>query len=309
MTGAGTAKVAPWRSLLFVPVLQERFLVAAQTRGADALILDLEDAIPADRKAEARAALPAAVARLCGGPSDLLVRINRPWRDAVADLEAAVRPGVDALVIPKVADAAHLRHLDEVIAALEEERGLPAGGMGLIAMIETPQAFLEAAAIAAGPRVVAVTLGTEDFAAFTGSRPVASVMLVPSQMVAIAAAAAGVAALGFGGSIADYSDLEEMRRLARQAAGDFGFQGAFCIHPAQVAVVNDAYTPAPDAVAQARRVVAAAEASARAGRGAVALDGRMIDAPVVMRAQRLIGRMEAIERRFPPRGTDSPTNS
>lgn len=305
MTGAVAARTAPWRSLLFVPVLQERFIASAQSRGADALILDLEDAIPADRKAEARAALPSAVERLRGGPSDLLVRINRPWREAVADLEAAVRPGVAALVVPKVADAAHLRHLDELVASLEDERGLPAGGMSVIAMIETPQAFLDAAAIAAGPRVVAVTLGTEDFAAFTGARPVASVMLGPSQSVAIAAAAAGVAALGFGGSIADYSDLDGMRALAEQAARDFGFQGAFCIHPAQVPVVNAAYTPEAGAVEWARRVVAAAEASARAGQGAVALDGRMIDAPVVMRAQRIISRMAAISRRYPGQAPES----
>ena len=120
----------PWRSMLYVPVTVERFVRKAPGVGADAIQLDLEDSILPSEKEAARRALPEAVAGLVGAGCDVLVRVNRPLRELVRDLEVAVMPGVQALAVPKVASADHLQLVDEVVSDLEAERGLPAGASG-----------------------------------------------------------------------------------------------------------------------------------------------------------------------------------
>ena len=124
-----------WRSLLFVPVTRDKFVASAHTRGADAIILDLEDSVPEAEKARARTLVPAAAKAVSKSGADVLVRINRPWHQAFRDIEAAVGPGVAALMCPKVESAEHLRVIAELLDTLEAERGLPhgphqAGGAG-----------------------------------------------------------------------------------------------------------------------------------------------------------------------------------
>lgn len=280
----------PWRSVLFVPAHLERFIRSAPTRGADAIQLDLEDSVPMAHKAAARHALPGAVAQLRAAGAQVLVRINREWRAAAADLEAAVQPGVSAISVPKTAGAEHLQLLDESITALEQERQLPAGGIGLIAMVETLAGLRQLRAMArACTRVVGLTLGSEDFSAAAGMSPAPHNLFGPCQQLVFAAREAGIDAYGFPGSIAEYADLERYREQVSQGC-DMGFVGAFCIHPRQVAVLNAAFTPDAAAVAEAEAVIAAyGEALAR-GEGAAALEGRMIDLPVVERARALLAR-------------------
>src|SRR5215468_669718 len=127
-----------WRSLLFVPVLSERFLSKAHTRGADAIILDLEDSILPTHKDAARAALPAAVPRVAQGGADVVVRINRPLDLAVADIAASVMPAVAALMLPKVMGPEHVRLLAELVAAREEALGMPIGHTRFLVLIESP---------------------------------------------------------------------------------------------------------------------------------------------------------------------------
>ena len=126
-----------WRSMLFIPVLNERFLGRASQRGADAIQLDLEDAIPPSQKLEARRAVPAAAASLAAQGLDVVVRINRPWRQAVADIEAAVGPDVCCLTLPKVPNVAHVRAIAEILDEVESDRGMSPGHTRLVVMIET----------------------------------------------------------------------------------------------------------------------------------------------------------------------------
>ncbi|WP_336490458.1 HpcH/HpaI aldolase/citrate lyase family protein [Methylobacterium nigriterrae] len=273
-----------WRSLLFLPAHVPRFVAGAHRRGADALILDLEDAVPADAKEQARAALPASIAAVGQDGAAAMVRVNHGLRALARDLEAAIVPGLAALVLPKVEAAGFVREVADCVAEIEAERAIPAGTVRLVLQVETPAAFPELDAIAtAHPRVAAITLGPEDYAAAMGGVPDPDTLLAPSVAVLQAARAAGILPLGFIDSIGAYADLDAFRETVARARR-FGFRGAMAVHPAQVAILNAGFAPTESELAWARRVMAG-EAEARAqGRGAFELDGRMIDAPVVRRA-------------------------
>lgn len=287
-----------WRSILYVPGNVPKFIDRAHERGADCVLVDLEDSVPPAQKPEARAMLPETMKKVGRGGADVAVRINRPLRLAIPDIEAAVRPGLSALFVTKTEGVQHLRLLDEVVSELERERGLPVGGVGFAAMIEHPRALTELNDIAErGPRVIAMMLGGEDFALETGSVPGDETLELPKRMVAFAAQAQGVSAIGILGTVADYSDPAAYARSAERARR-FGFSGGTCIHPGLVATLNAAFTPTADEVAHARKLIAADEKAAAEGRGSFSVEGRMIDVPVIDRARRLIRRSEAIERRL-----------
>jgi citrate lyase subunit beta/citryl-CoA lyase len=164
-------------------------------------------------------------------------------------------------------------------------------------MIETADAFTRIDEIPrASPRVVAMNIGGEDFALDLEAQPDDEVLLAPKARMIIAARAAGVMPLGFIGTVADFSDWEKFRLMVRRARR-FGFDGAGCIHPGQVTIVNQEYSPSEAEVAYARKVIRMNEEAKAAGRGSFQIDGRMIDIPVVVRAERLIRRFEAIKAR------------
>ncbi|CAN5356339.1 CoA ester lyase [soil metagenome] len=286
-----------WLSMLFVPVLNDTFLAKAATRGADCIQLDLEDSIPFARKAEARAAVAVAAAGLAAQGVEVVVRINRPWRMAIADIEASVSPAVLGLTLPKVPDASHVRAIGEVIDELEAERGLTRGHTRLVAMIETAEGLLNMAEIArASDRVVGITVGAEDLGLSMGMEPNEDALYVPNVQAVAAARAAGVLPIGYVGTVAEFADEAKYRATAERARR-LGFAGGFCIHPKQVPILNAAFSPGETDVADARELVAAYEAAERAGKGAVTHKGRMIDAPVVDRARALLQRHNAISAR------------
>ena len=290
--------VPVWRSVLYVPGNVPKFIDKAHERGADCVLVDLEDSVQPAQKPEARALLPETMKKVVRGGADVAVRINRPLRLAIPDIEAAVRPGLAALFITKTEGVQHLRLLDEAVSELERERGMAVGSVGFAAMIEHPRALTELHDIAAnGPRVVAMMLGGEDFALETGSVPSDESLELPKRMVAFAAQAHGVAMIGILGTVADYSDPDAYRKSAERARR-FGFTGGTCIHPGLVGALNEAFTPSADDVAYARKLIAADEKAAAEGRGSFSVDGKMIDIPVIDRARRLIERAEAIEKRL-----------
>ncbi len=287
-----------WRSILYVPGNVPKFIDKAHERGADCVLVDLEDSVQPAQKPEARAMLAETMSKVARGGADVAVRINRPMRLAVADIEAAVRPGLSALFITKAESVQHLRLLDEMVTELETERGLPVGGIGFAAMIEHPRALAHINDIAEhGPRVIAMMLGGEDFALETGSVPGDETLELPKRMVAFAAQAHGVPMIGILGTVADYSDPEAYRKSAERARR-FGFSGGTCIHPGLVTALNEAFTPKPEEVAYALKLIEADRKAAAEGRGSFSVDGKMIDIPVIDRARKLIARHEAIERRL-----------
>lgn len=279
-----------WRSLLYVPVTEQRFVDKAHERGADAIILDLEDAVAPDRKADARAMLAGAVPIAGKGGADVLVRVNRPLGLALPDINAAVAAGADALIVTKIMGADHVRLLAEVVAEAEAAARRAPGIVRLVALVETAAALAHANAIAAAhPRLVALGVGGEDLATDLGGEPTPDTLDLPKRMGMIAARAAGILPLGFIGSVAGIKDMESYRQMLRRSRG-LGFACASCVHPSQVPIVNEEYGARPEDVARARRMVAAFDAALAEGRGAVMFDGDMIDIPIVERAKRLIAR-------------------
>jgi citrate lyase subunit beta/citryl-CoA lyase len=297
MSDAKDRNLPVWRSALYVPANVPRFIDGAHKRGADAIIVDLEDSVPLAERPAARRDLVATAENVARGGADVIVRINRPWRQTMLDLEAAISPRVQALAVTKVDSADHIRLIAEVVSELEAERGMTVGVTQLIAMIETPDAWFRMADIAkADRRIVALTLGGEDFALTMGMLPTAEALFMPKQQLAIAARAAGVLPLGFIGTVADYEDLDAFRQTLRRSR-KLGFRGASVIHPSQVPILNEEFSPGADEVASAQKIVAAYEAAVAAGRGSIAVDGKMIDVPVVLRAQELLAIDAAIRRR------------
>lgn len=296
-TEPGAARLPVWRSLLYVPANNSRFIDKAHRRGADGVILDLEDSVPPASRDAARRVLAESVAGVGRDGADVLVRINPDGGEREADLDAACVPQVTALVVPKAESAAAIRELSRKVSALEASRRLEPGTIRFFVLIETPTGFFEANRIAAAdPRVVALSLGSEDFALETGMTPEPENLLMPKQWTLLAARAAGIVPLGLVGSIADYSNLDAMKTVALRSRA-LGFEGASCIHPSVVPVLNEAFTPSAADVAVAERMVAAYDDAVNAGSGAIEFDGKMIDAPVAQRAARLLERALAIAGR------------
>jgi len=292
-----TEEFPVWRSMLFVPANNPRFIDKAHTRGADAIILDLEDSVPDAELDVARAALRHAAQTVAQAGADVVVRINNPDQLAAADIEAAVFPGVKALLLPKARGAAHVRDISAQMAAREETEGMASGTVRLVPMIETADAYFQALEIArADKRNVALNLGGEDFAADVGMVPDGETLALPKQQIVIAARAAGLMPLGLFGTVADFQDLEGVRRAA-ETARRFGMEGASCIHPSNVPILNEAFSPNPEEVEHANRVITAYAEATAAGQGAITVDGKMIDVPVVERAEKLLARWAAIEAR------------
>jgi len=280
-----------------VPGNVPKFIDKAHERGADCVLIDLEDSVPPPQKAEARTMLPETMKKVARAGADVAVRINRPLRLALPDIEAAVRPGLSALFITKTESVQHLALLDEVVSDLERERGMAPGSVGFGGMIEHPRALAGIHDISErAPRLVALMLGGEDFALETGSVPGDETLELPKRLVAFAAQAHGVPMIGILGTVADYSDPDAYRRSAERARR-FGFSGGTCIHPGLVKALNEAFTPTAEDVAYAKKLIEADGRAASEGRGSFSVDGKMIDIPVVDRARKLLGRYEAIQRR------------
>ncbi|WP_210208477.1 HpcH/HpaI aldolase/citrate lyase family protein [Rhodoplanes roseus] len=280
-------RAAPWRSLMYVPANVRRFVDKAPQAGADAVILDLEDSVPAAAKEAARDGLAEAVGIVRQGPSQVLVRINRPLPQAVRDLEAAVAAGADGIVLTKAMGPEHVVLMAETLDLLAP---VPVGGRGvvMVPIIETAEAVpLIGAIAAASPRVAGMLCGAEDLAAELGCAPDDEIVSAIKRQMIIACAAAGIAPLGLLGTVADFRDPEAVREVALRSRRA-GFTGATCVHPSIVPVLNQAFAPTEAELALARRQVEAAEAAAREGRGSFAVDGRMVDEPILRRARRIL---------------------
>jgi citrate lyase subunit beta/citryl-CoA lyase len=266
----------PLISLLFVPASRPERFHKALGSGADAVIVDLEDAVaPADKDA-ARAALAAWL----DPAHPVLVRINAadtPW--FAADLELLARPGVSAVVLPKA------EHPDDVVVASRA-----GGGLAVLPLIESALGFEQRRALARADRVERLIFGHIDFQADLNMRATEEELLPFRTALVLASRLAGIAA-PIDGVCTAIDDAELLQADALRARR-LGFGGKLCIHPRQVAVVNRCFAPSAEEVAWAQRVIAADTAS---GGAAVAVDGKMVDRPVVLRAQAIL--VEAQARR------------
>ena len=285
------------RSFLFAPGNHPRRVEKALTLDADAVILDLEDAVAIAEKPATRAAIAAALGRPRTGL--LYVRVNAVDTElCYGDLCAVVRPGLDGIILPKVESAAALQTIDWLLAQLEREHSLVSRGIDLIPIIETARGLAGIEAIlAAETRIKRVAFGAGDFTLDVNMqwrRDEAELAYARAHIVT-ASRAAGIEA-PLDTVWVDLQDEEGLEASARSALA-YGYQGKMCIHPNQVAVVNRVFTPSETEITFAERVVAAFAKAEAEGVASIQLDGKFIDYPIVYRAQRVLRTMAAIRER------------
>lgn len=276
------------RSYLYVPADRPDRLNGALGRAADALILDLEDSVAPDAKPAARATLGAWLAEVGPAPCKLWVRINSVVPEL--DIAVAVTPAVSGVVVPK-AGSDVLAEVDGLLTAREQELGLRYGAVRVLALIETAAGLLSAYDIARAPRVHYLGLGEADLAAELRLHPThdrAELTSLRLQLV-VASAAAGIRR-PVAPTSTDFRDLESWRR-STESLLRLGFGGRTAVHPAQIPIINEVFTPSAEELEQARRLIAAYDAAQRKGVGVLTDDdGRVVDVAVVRSAWEILSR-------------------
>lgn len=232
-----------WRSIYLTPASTPRSPVLAAQAGADAVALDLEDSVPAHLKTAARQRLAEHVDALQGAAVDVLVRINSSLRRVGADLEASVLPGVRAIVVPQCESADWVRLVARTLDELEAERGIRAGHVGIVPLVESCDAFFRMRDIAgAHPRVMAMGLGAEDFSRSAQMSACAQSLLFPKQQAILAARAAGIRPIGLLGPIARQGASADEVRCAAQQARQMGSAGAFTADLGHLGPLNEGFS-------------------------------------------------------------------
>jgi citrate lyase subunit beta-like protein len=282
------------RALLYMPGDDRRKIEKSTTLGVDCICMDMEDGVAITRKVEARAVIAQAMKDLDFGSSERCIRINSIGSELEAyDLVAALAAHPDAIVVPKIESAEQVKWVTERIEAFEQSSNLNSGSIRLLVGVETAKGILNLKEIAESDRrLEAIIFGAEDFAASIGAKRTkdATEVLYARQAVVTACAANDLQAIDM--VFIDFRDNEGLRVEAEQGAG-FGFSGKQIIHPNQVAIVQEAYAPSADAIEYAMRIVESFETSQREGKGAYALDGKMIDMPLLKNAQKVLDRAKA----------------
>ncbi|MCH8988375.1 MAG: CoA ester lyase [Chloroflexi bacterium] len=285
-----------FRSFIFVPGNRANMLERARSFKADVIMVDLEDSVPPGEKAAARDLAKEWVPTLRREGQKVMVRVNsldtgltRP------ELEAVVSPDLYGISLGKVESTWNIRDVDRILSAIEPLAGVEPGSIKIVAWVETASALVDARDIgAASPRVAALAFGAEDFTNDMGIErsDTGEEVQVPRSLVPVAARAANVASLD--SPFVRFQDPDGLRADAKRSR-QMGYTGKFAIHPSQIDIINETFSPSPEETAYARQIMDAWEQAEAEGRGSLAMDGRMVDVPVVKRAQNLLAFSDAIE--------------
>jgi citrate lyase subunit beta/citryl-CoA lyase len=283
------------RSWLFIPGNRANMLEKAFVSSADAIVPDMEDSVPEAEKTAACDLIAEFLPRLRTTGKFICPRVNSLQSGRTrSELAAVVGPHIDAVSIGKVRSAGDISAISQLIGALERERAMPLGTIGLVPWIETAGAIVECHAICkASRRIVAVAFGAEDFTHDMGIEHVddESNLAFARASMCVAARAAGVTALDT--PYFRFRDIEGLSAHSRRSR-HFGFGGRFAIHPAQTDTINECFAPSSAEIERARRIVAAYENAEKHGRASTSLDGLVIDVPVVRRARALLALAESL---------------
>jgi len=292
------------RSKLYVPVNREKFVAKAWTRGADCIILDLEDSIAPSDKASARKMVADALPRVQKGGADVQVRINRGLEKE--DLDAIVGPGLTGVMIPKCETPEEIKNLDELVARLEKQRGLEEGKIQFDLIFETARGMINVDRVAGSShRIVSITTGQADLSVDLGFTRFKELnfqqYFYAENRLLYAACAAKVQPHGIGAqSDVDFASVsmgpEAMRNACRHAFW-MGFMGTSVIHPGWIKAANEGFTPDREEVARAKKLKPALDEAYARGQGSVSVDGRMYDVANRKRVTDLLARAAAVEKR------------
>jgi citrate lyase beta subunit len=277
-----------------MPGDDRRKIEKATTLGVDSICMDMEDGVAANKKTEARAVIAQAMKELSFGKSERCIRINSIGSGLEKrDLVAALATNPDSIVVPKIETADQVKWVSKHIESYELSGNLSIGAIRLLIGVETAKGILNLKEIAeSDKRLEAIIFGAEDYAASVGAMRTkeGTEVLYARSTVVTACAANDLQAIDM--VYIDFRDLDGLRVEAEQGAG-LGFSGKQIIHPNQVVPVQKAFTPSDEAIEYARRVVESFEASQKEGKGAYALDGKMIDMPLLRNAQKVLDRARA----------------
>ena len=273
---------------MFVPGNNPGMMADAHIYGPDSIMLDLEDSVTMAEKDAARLLVYNALKSIDYGNTEMVVRINplsTPY--GRKDVEAVVKAGVDVIRMPKTETAAEVRELEAEILKVEEEIGA-VGRTQIMAAIESALGIVNAYEIAtASKRMMGIALGAEDYSANlkTNRTPGGAELLLARETIVVAARAAGIACFD-----TVYSNLDDMETFRKEVEliKTLGFDGKSIINPRQIEVVNEVFTPTEKEINKARAVVAAIKEAQAKGSGVISLNGKMVDRPVVLRAERTI---------------------
>jgi len=278
------------RALLYMPGDNWKMITKSVTLGVDSICMDMEDGTAVNKKAESRQTIAKALQELDFGASEKLARINSVgsgWEQD--DIEAVLPYHPDGIVIPKVESFEQVEWASKIIEDAELKNGWKVNSIRILIGVETAKGILNLKEIVVHPRLDAVIFGGEDFAASIGATRTkdAIELLYARQAVIVACAANDIQPVDI--VTIDYKDLEALKAEAEFGAR-LGFSGKQVIHPSQVPVVQEAFTPSDEAIAYARRIVETFEASQKEGKGAYSLDGKMIDMPLLRNAEKVLAR-------------------
>ncbi len=291
------------RSLIFVPGNRANMLERALTFDTDIIMVDLEDSVPPAEKVNAREVAGEWVPKLREAGRRVMVRLNALDTGLTRDeLAAVISPHLYGVSVGKTESAWDLQEIERIIGSLETRAGLTAGELKVMPWIESARALVNVNEMAsASPRTIAIAFGAEDFTNDMGIQRTddGEEVYHARATVAVAARAAGVASLD--GPYVAFRNPEGLRKDAG-VARQMGYTGKFAIHPAQIDTINELFSPLPEDVAYARRVMEAWQEAEANGRGSLDLDGKMVDVPVVKRAQNLLALVDEIEGQLASRG-------
>jgi citrate lyase subunit beta/citryl-CoA lyase len=287
------------RSSLIFPINVERFLEKAYLRGADCIVMDLEDSISVNMKNEARALVKNSIPIVGKGGSDISVRINQPLNLAIDDLEASIWPGLTCIHLPKVESAEEIHVLNKIISRLERRRGIKAGTIQLAIIVETALGVNRGYEIAAAsPRIVSISLGIEDLTKEMGievSHEGLELWYARTKILTDAYAA-GIQPLGIVG--VDPFTWKEPKKIreAAERSRKLGFKGALSIHPTPIPYINEGFSIPEKEISYARNVVKLFEKGLKGGVASINIDKRMIDIASVERYEKILERVDAINK-------------
>lgn len=287
-----------YRSFIFVPGNRDNMLDRARNFAADVVMVDLEDSVPPGEKTAARDMAKEWVPTLRHEGQRVMVRVNSLDTGLTrSELEAVVSPDLYGISLGKVESVWNIKDVDRMLSAIEPLAGVEQGSTKISAWIETASALVDARDIGtASPRVISLSFGAEDFTNDMGIErsDTGEEVQAPRSLVPIAARAANVASLD--SPFVLFQDPDALRADA-QRARRMGYTGKHAIHPAQLEIINEVFSPSAEEIAYARKIMEAWGEAEAAGRGSLAMDGRMVDVPVVKRAQNLLSFANAIEAR------------
>jgi citrate lyase subunit beta/citryl-CoA lyase len=281
------------RTRLYIPGNNPAMIQNAMIYGADSLILDLEDSIPIAEKDAARILVKNAIQTLDFKGCEVTVRINSLDTEFFDDdLKAIAHKKLDGILLPKTESLENILYIDNLLNVLEDENKLPKKKIKLMPIIESAAGVLKIEEIATGPRVVAIGLGGEDLTADIGAKRTKEgkeLEYIGSRII-IACAANKIQAIDT--VFADVNDPEGLYKIALNAS-NMGFQGKSIIHPSQIEPVHRAFMPTKEEITKAKRIVKAYKEAVKKGSGAITVDGRMVDLPIVIRSERILKRAKA----------------